>query len=80
MIFRQALHAAHSVSGGEVHARQPRMNIVTLREDPSDAEIVSHRLLLRAGFIYKSALVCISGPLLQRVIHKIKGWFATRLL
>src|ERR1044071_4722352 len=25
--------------------------IPTLREDPADAEVVSHRLLLRAGFI-----------------------------
>jgi prolyl-tRNA synthetase len=28
--------------------RASRMNLVTLREDPSEAEIASHRLLTRA--------------------------------
>ena len=27
----------------------------TLKEDPTDAEIASHKLLLRAGFIRKTA-------------------------
>ena len=29
--------------------------IHTLRQDPADAEVVSHRLLVRAGFIAKVA-------------------------
>ena len=54
--------------------RASRMNIVTLRDDPSDAEIASHRLLLRAGFMYKSgAGLYLYGPMLQRVINKIRA-------
>lgn len=45
----------------------------TLREVPSEAEIVSHQLLLRAGFIRKTtAGVYTYLPLAQRVIKKIK--------
>ncbi len=35
--------------------RWTRTLIPTLREDPSDAEIISHKLMLRAGFIRKLA-------------------------
>ncbi|TVR17539.1 MAG: proline--tRNA ligase [Planctomycetota bacterium] len=53
--------------------RASRLHIVTLREDPADAEIASHRLLLRAGFMYKSgAGLYVYGPLLQRVIDAIR--------
>ncbi|MGE5422816.1 MAG: proline--tRNA ligase [Ignavibacteriales bacterium] len=46
--------------------------IPTLREDPSDAEIVSHRLLLRAGMIRKTAGgIYTYLPLGYRVIKKI---------
>ena len=49
-----------------------RMNLATLREDPADAEIASHRLLMRGGFLHKSgAGLYLYGPLLQRVIEKI---------
>jgi len=34
--------------------RASRMNLATLREDPAEAEIASHRLLTRAGYIHKS--------------------------
>ncbi len=45
--------------------------IPTLRETPSDAELISHKLLLRAGFIRKLASgVYIYLPLMQRVIKK----------
>ena len=45
--------------------------IPTLRETPSDAELISHKLLLRAGFIRKLASgVYIYLPLMQRVIQK----------
>jgi len=47
------------------------MNLVTLREDPSEAEIASHRLLLRGGFLHKSgAGLYLYAPLLKRVIDK----------
>jgi prolyl-tRNA synthetase len=45
--------------------------IPTLREDPTEAELISHRLLLRAGFIRKLASgVYVYLPLMQRVIEK----------
>ncbi|WP_034338961.1 proline--tRNA ligase [Deinococcus misasensis] len=45
----------------------------TLREMPSDAEIKSHQLLLRAGFIRKLAAGHYSYlPLMHRVIRKIE--------
>ncbi|MDH4223864.1 MAG: proline--tRNA ligase [candidate division Zixibacteria bacterium] len=46
--------------------------IPTLREDPTEAEIVSHRLLVRAGFIRKLAAGVYNYlPLMQRVLLKI---------
>jgi prolyl-tRNA synthetase len=46
--------------------------IPTLREDPADAEVVSHRLLLRAGFIRQLGAGIYSYlPLAQRSIIKI---------
>lgn len=46
----------------------------TLKEDPADAEIASHRLLLRAGMIRKSASGIYSYlPLGFRVIKKIEN-------
>src|SRR3954465_1130477 len=51
--------------------RASHLNIVPLREDPADAEIASHRLLLRAGFLHKSgAGLYLYAPLLKRVIDK----------
>lgn len=45
----------------------------TLRQDPSEAEIASHRLLLRAGMIRRSVSGIYSYlPLGLRVIHKIE--------
>ena len=35
--------------------RLSQILIQTLREDPADAEIPSHKLLARAGFIVKTA-------------------------
>ena len=46
--------------------------IHTLRDDPSDAEIPSHRLLARGGFIVKAAAGLYSySPLMWRVIKKV---------
>jgi prolyl-tRNA synthetase len=48
--------------------------IPTLREDPADAEVVSHRLLLRAGFIRQVGAGIYSYlPLAQRSIIKISN-------
>jgi prolyl-tRNA synthetase len=47
--------------------------IPTLREDPADAEVVSHRLLLRAGLVRQLASGIYSLlPLAQRVALKIQ--------
>jgi len=44
----------------------------TLRETPAEAEVISHQLLLRAGFIRKAAAgVYTYLPLAQRVLRKI---------
>ena len=54
--------------------RMSKAFIPTLKEDPKDAEIISHKLLIRAGFIRKvsSGLYNIL-PLGTRVIEKIKN-------
>ena len=53
--------------------RMDRFYMPTLKEDPADAEIASHKLLLRAGMIRKSASGIYSYlPLGYRVIKKIE--------
>jgi len=53
--------------------RVSQMLIPTLREVPAEAEVVSHRLLLRAGFIRKAAAgVYTFLPLAWRVLKKIE--------
>jgi len=41
--------------------RLSQMLFVTLREDPAEAEIPSHKLLLRAGYIRR--IVVVSMPI-----------------
>jgi prolyl-tRNA synthetase len=51
--------------------RWTKTYIPTLRENPSEAELVSHQFLLRGGYIRKLAAgVYIYLPLMQRVIEK----------
>ena len=48
--------------------------IPTLREAPSEAEVISHKLMLRAGLIRKlSSGIYIYLPLALRIIRKIEG-------
>jgi prolyl-tRNA synthetase len=49
-----------------------RLHLVTYREDPADAEVVSHRLMVRAGYIFKvgSGLYAYS-PLMFRTLTKV---------
>ena len=52
--------------------RVSRLMLVTLREDPAEAEIPSHRLLIRAGYIRRVASgIYAYLPLLWRVLRKI---------
>ncbi len=51
-----------------------------MREDPADAEIASHRLLLRSGFLHKSgAGLYLYGPLLQRTLTKVMAIIAEEI-
>lgn len=52
--------------------RMSQLVAPTLREDPSEAEVISHKLLLRAGFIRKLAAgVYTYLPLGFRVLNKV---------
>ena len=52
--------------------RLSQLLISTLREDPADAEIPSHRLLVRGGYIQKVASgIYTYGPLMWRTLKKI---------
>ena len=54
--------------------RMSKLYAPTLKEDPTDAEIASHRLLLRAGMIRKTASgVYTFLPLGQRVLAKVEA-------
>ncbi len=54
--------------------RMSQLYAPTLKEDPVDAEIASHRLLLRAGFIRKTASgIYTFLPLGKRVLAKVEN-------
>jgi prolyl-tRNA synthetase len=54
--------------------RLSRMLFVTLREDPAEAEIPSHKLLLRAGYIRRIASgIYAYLPLMWRVLQKVSA-------
>lgn len=53
--------------------KQSKTFIPTLRENPSDADVRSHRMLLRAGFIRQNAAGVYSYlPLARKVLAKIE--------
>ena len=53
--------------------KQSKMLIPTLREMPSDAQVISHALMLRAGYVRQIAAGVYSYlPLANRVIEKAK--------
>ena len=59
--------------------RMSQLYAPTLKEDPADAEIASHRLLLRAGFIRKTASgVYTFLPLGKRVLARWRTSCARR--
>ena len=54
--------------------RLSELLFVTLRQEPSDAEVRSHALMARAGFIQKLAAgIYVYGPMMWRVLRKIEG-------
>jgi prolyl-tRNA synthetase len=57
-----------------VIARQSRLFVPTLREPPADAVAISHRLLVRAGFVRQLAAGLYSYlPLGKRVLNKVEA-------
>ncbi|MFK4303016.1 MULTISPECIES: proline--tRNA ligase [unclassified Paenibacillus] len=53
--------------------RQSRLLLTTLRESPAEAEVVSHQLMLRAGFIRQLAAGMYTYmPLGRRVLRKVE--------
>ena len=54
--------------------RVSRLLLVTLRDDPAEAEIPSHRLLVRAGYIRRLAAgIYAYLPLMWRVLSKVSA-------
>jgi len=54
--------------------RRSRSLVPTLREDPADAEALSHRLMVRAGLVRQLAAgVYVYLPLGQRVLDKVNA-------
>ena len=54
--------------------KMSKMFVQTLREFPADAEVISHKLLVRAGFIKKlSSGIYNYLPLMWRVLKKIEN-------
>ncbi|MFO0212692.1 MAG: proline--tRNA ligase, partial [Pseudanabaena sp.] len=54
--------------------RLSQMLWVTLREDPAEAELTSHKLLLRAGYIRRvGSGLYVYLPLMWRVLQKISA-------
>ena len=54
--------------------RMSQLFVQTLREFPADAEVISHKLLVRAGYIRKLANGIYNYlPLMQRVLAKIEN-------
>lgn len=52
--------------------KQSKVFIPTLRETPADAEVISHQMMLRAGYVRQvTAGVYAYLPLAQRVLNKI---------
>ena len=54
--------------------RMSTLFVRTLRDDPADAEVPSHRLLVRAGYIRRAAPGIYSWlPLGLRVLRNVEG-------
>ncbi|MER5933342.1 proline--tRNA ligase [Streptomyces sp. NPDC002054] len=64
--------ATHSTSTPPQLQRMSRLMVRTLREDPADAETLSHRLLVRAGYVRRaSAGVWSWLPLGKKVLDNV---------
>jgi prolyl-tRNA synthetase len=72
LLWAQVRNLRQIFSLGEFYMKWSNFFIPTLREYPADAEVVSHRLLVRAGYIRQlTAGVYSLLPLAQRVRLKV---------
>jgi prolyl-tRNA synthetase len=70
---REPVGSARSSTGAPATLRMSTLFVRTLREDPADAEVPSHRLLVRAGYIRRAAPGIYSWlPLGLRVLRNIE--------
>ncbi len=55
--------------------KMSKLFVQTLREFPSDAEVMSHKMLARAGYIRKllHPVFIIILPLMWRVLRKVEN-------
>jgi prolyl-tRNA synthetase len=54
--------------------RASKLHLVTLRDDPADAEVLSHKLMVRAGYVWKvGGGLYTYGPLMFRVLQKVQA-------
>ena len=54
--------------------RLSQLFVRTLRDDPADAEVASHRWLVRAGYVRRTAPGIYSWlPLGLKVLHKVEA-------
>ena len=59
--------------------KMSKLFVQTMREFPSDAEVISHKMLARAGYIKKlTSGVYNYLPLMWRVLKKLKILFAKK--
>ena len=59
---------------GRLTMKMSKLFVQTLREFPSDAEVISHKMLVRAGYIRKlTSGVYNYLPLMWRVLKKIEN-------
>jgi prolyl-tRNA synthetase len=69
-----AVPARRSSTGAADLLRLSSLFVRTLREDPADAEVASHRLLVRAGYIRRAAPGIYTWlPLGLRVLRKVEA-------
>jgi prolyl-tRNA synthetase len=65
--------SAQGLRWATVITRLSRLFLRTLRDDPADAEVPSHKLLVRAGYVRRIAPGVYSWlPLGLRVLHKVE--------
>ena len=71
---RRAAKGARSLAAMSTVLRMSSLFVRTLRDDPADAEVPSHRLLVRAGYIRRNAPGIYTWlPLGLRVLRKIEN-------